>query len=118
MVLPLIHDNLVNNSDFHVQHYEKISLNCTADGHPSPEVAWTRGFAFYSRYFFLLIDCIIVSDSLPLAQGHLLASLQVASETHGLNQYMCEAKNKHGLTRIFINVIVPGRILVLCLDMN
>ncbi|CAF1353532.1 unnamed protein product [Adineta ricciae] len=90
MVLPHIHDNLVNNSNFHVQHYEKISLNCTADGHPSPDVVWTR-----------------VSDSLPLVQGHLLASLQVASEMHGLTQYMCEAKNKHGLTRIFINVIVP-----------
>jgi len=27
---------------------------------------------------------------------------------HGVNKYICEAKNKHGLTRIFITVIIPG----------
>lgn len=27
---------------------------------------------------------------------------------HGVNKYICEAKNKHGLTKIFITVIIPG----------
>jgi hypothetical protein len=29
---------------------------------------------------------------------------------HGVNKYMCEAKNKHGFTRIFIYVIIPSLI--------
>jgi hypothetical protein len=27
---------------------------------------------------------------------------------HGVNNYICEARNKHGLTKIFITVIIPG----------
>ncbi|CAF1023620.1 unnamed protein product [Adineta steineri] len=90
MVLPHIHGNLLNNSYFDLQHSDTKTLTCIADGYPNPDVAWIR-----------------VSDSISLARSQSYAILKFINEMHGVNKYMCEARNKHGFTVIFISVIIP-----------
>ena len=48
------------------------------------------------------------SDSARLARNFSRATLNFEQELHGVNTYICEAKNKHGLTRIFMTVLIPG----------
>lgn len=49
-----------------------------------------------------------VADTVVLARNLTRATLNFDHETHGVNKYVCEAKNKHGLTKIFLTVIIPG----------
>ncbi|CAF2975444.1 unnamed protein product [Rotaria socialis] len=39
------------------------------------------------------------------ARNQLFAILKLDNITHGVGKYMCEAKNKHGMTKIFIYII-------------
>lgn len=48
------------------------------------------------------------SDSNLLSRNFTHVKLNFDNEMHGVNNYICEARNKHGLTRIFITVIIPG----------
>ena len=48
------------------------------------------------------------SDSTLLARNSTRAMLKLDNEMHGMNKYICEAKNRHGLTKVFISVIIPG----------
>jgi hypothetical protein len=43
-----------------------------------------------------------------LARNLTRAILKFDHELHGVNKYICEAKNKHGLTKIFLTIIIPG----------
>ncbi|CAF2809134.1 unnamed protein product [Rotaria sp. Silwood2] len=88
MVLPRIHNNLQNNSYVDIRHNNMKELVCNADGYPNPDVAWIR-----------------VSDFILLTRNQSHAILKFNHIQHGINKYMCEAKNKHGLTKIFIYVI-------------
>ncbi|CAF3242388.1 unnamed protein product [Rotaria socialis] len=90
MILPRIRDNLLNHSRIDLQHDGIRELICVADGYPEPEVNWIRA-----------------SDSSLLARNSARVLLKFDNEMHGVNKYICEAKNKHGLTKIFITVIIP-----------
>jgi hypothetical protein len=116
MVLPRIHNNLLNHSHFDLQYNYIKELICIADGYPIPDVVWIRGFLFSCFFFFLslLIEFLSVSDSILLAKNQSHAILKFHNEMHGVNEYMCEAKNKHGLTKIFIYVIIPS-LIFLCI---
>jgi hypothetical protein len=112
MILPRIRDNLLNHSQINLQHDGIKELLCVADGYPEADVFWIRGFlflAFFSwfkiRRFFLSISA---SDSRLLSRNFTRAILKFDNEMHGVNKYSCEARNKHGLTKIFITVIIPG----------
>jgi len=74
---------------------------------------------------FVYYIFISVSDSIRLARNLSYAVIKFDNEMYGVSKYMCEAKNKHGFTNIFINVIIPGLIfcennsffvLIYCID--
>lgn len=44
MVLPYIHNNILNHSYFDLQHNYIKEIVCIADGYPIPDVVWIRGF--------------------------------------------------------------------------
>ncbi|CAF4883383.1 unnamed protein product [Rotaria sp. Silwood1] len=88
MVLPRIHTNLQNNSYIDLRHNDMKELVCIANGYPIPDVTWIRVF-----------------DWILLARNQSHAILKFDDIMHGVNKYMCEAKNKHGLTKIFIDII-------------
>ncbi len=46
MILPRIRDNLLNHSQFDLQHDGIKELICSADGYPEADVIWIRGFSF------------------------------------------------------------------------
>ncbi|CAF2073756.1 unnamed protein product [Rotaria magnacalcarata] len=90
MILPRIRDNLLNHSRIDLQHDGIRELICVADGYPEPEATWIRA-----------------SDLSLLARNSTRVLLKFDNEMHGVNQYICEAKNKHGLTKVFMTVIIP-----------
>lgn len=57
---------------------------------------------------FVFSSLLSASDSVLLARNFSRATLKFDHELHGVNTYICEAKNKHGLTRIFMTVLIPG----------
>ncbi|CAF1567062.1 unnamed protein product [Didymodactylos carnosus] len=89
MVLPRIR-NLDNNSHFemHESNNNLKKLVCIGEGYPEPQIMWIR-------------------DSIHIASNRSRAVLELESESHGLNKYVCQAKNQHGLVRIFITVTIP-----------
>ncbi|CAF0916965.1 unnamed protein product [Rotaria sp. Silwood1] len=90
MIFPRIRNNLLNHSQFDLQNDGIKDLVCIADGYPEADVIWIRA-----------------SDSSLLARNSTRAILKFDNEMHGVNKYICEAKNKHGLTKILITVIIP-----------
>jgi len=111
MVLPRIHNNLLNHSYFHLQDNHIKELICSADGYPIPDVIWIRGFFFFlSTNYFCYFKFLSVSDSIILAQNQSYVILKFHNEMHGVNKYMCKAINKHGFTKIFIYVVIPSLI--------
>ncbi|CAF4227659.1 unnamed protein product [Rotaria sp. Silwood2] len=90
MIFPRIRDNLLNHSQFDLQNDGIKELVCIADGYPEADVIWIRA-----------------SDSRLLARNSTRAVLKFDNEMHGVNKYICEAKNKHGLTKISITVTIP-----------
>jgi hypothetical protein len=56
MVLPFIHNNLLNHSYFHLQYNHIKELICIADGYPIPDVVWIRGFVFLFLFIFYLLN--------------------------------------------------------------
>jgi len=110
MIYPRIRDNLLNHSQFDLQHDGIKELICIADGYPEADVFWIRGFFlvfFFCLKYYLFIS-FSVSDSSLLTRNFTRAILKFDNEMHGVNKYICEARNKHGLTKIFITVIIPG----------
>lgn len=66
---------------------------------------------FFLNFLNLFIEFnISVSDSILLAHNQSYASLKFHNEIYGVNKYMCEARNKHGFTKIFIYLIIPSLI--------
>lgn len=57
---------------------------------------------------------LTVADLTPLARNLTRAILKFDHEMHGVNKYTCEARNKHGSTKIFITVIIPGVCVCAC----
>ena len=55
-----------------------------------------------------MLPSLPVLDSVLLARNQSAATLKLHLTVHGVNQYRCEARNKHGVTQIVINVIVPS----------
>ncbi|CAF1057011.1 unnamed protein product [Adineta ricciae] len=90
MIYPRIRENLRNHTQIDLQHDGVKDLLCVADGYPEADVVWIRA-----------------SDSNFLARNFTRALLRFDQEMHGVNTYICEAKNKHGSTKIFITVIIP-----------
>lgn len=43
-----------------------------------------------------------------LARNLTRTMLKFDHEMHGVNKYICEARNLHGSTKILITVIIPG----------
>ena len=109
MIFPRIRNNLLNHSRFDLQRDGINELVCVADAYPEAEVVWLRGgflsASSSSSSSFLFHSA---SDLTLLAQNSSRTILKFDHELHGVNTYICEAKNKHGLTRIFINVLIPG----------
>ncbi|CAF0867261.1 unnamed protein product [Didymodactylos carnosus] len=91
MVLPRIR-NLENNShvEMHEDNNDVTKLICIGEGYPEPQIVWIR-----------------VSDSIHITSNRSRAVLELKSESHGLNKYVCQAKNQHGLAQIFITVTIP-----------
>lgn len=113
MIFPRIRDNLLNQSRFDLQRDQINELVCVADAYPEAEVLWLRGGFPTSFLLFLSFHSSFslsnsASDLSVLAQNSSRTILKFDHELHGVNTYICEAKNKHGLTRIFITVLIPG----------
>lgn len=116
MIFPRIRDNLRNDSQLDLQHDGVKDVVCRADGYPEVDVAWIRGCAMLvslslSLTHIAFSPCVrlrSVADTVVLARNLTRATLNFDHETHGVNKYVCEAKNKHGLTKIFLTVIIPG----------
>jgi hypothetical protein len=60
---------------------------------------------FVENYAFIPFSA---SNSSLVTRNFTRAILKFDNEMHGVNKYICEARNKHGLTKIFITVIIPG----------
>jgi len=56
MIYPRIRDNLLNHSQFDLQHDGIKELICSADGYPEADVIWIRGFFLYLKYTFIIIS--------------------------------------------------------------
>jgi hypothetical protein len=110
MILPRIRDNLLNHSQYDLQHDGIKELYCIADGYPEADVVWIRGFffSFFSIVEYSTFISFSASDSSLVSRNLTRAKLNFDQEMHGVNKYICEARNKHGLTKIFISVIIPG----------
>lgn len=113
MILPRIRDNLLNHSQINLQNDGIKELVCVADGYPEADVFWIRGFFVCVFDLDLILDIFLslslsASDSRLLSRNITRAILKFDHEMHGVNKYSCEARNKHGLSKIFITVIVPG----------
>lgn len=111
MIFPRIRDNLLNHSRFDLQRDGINELVCVADAYPAAEVLWLRGGLPFSALLSSSLHLFVfdsASDLTLLAQNSSRTALRFDHELHGVNTYICEAKNKHGLTRIFISVLIPG----------
>ena len=110
MIFPRIRDNLRNDSQLDLQHDGVKDVVCRADGYPEVDVAWIRGCPMLVLFRLSLshISFCSVADTVVLARNLTRATLNFDHETHGVNKYVCEAKNKHGLTKVFLTVIIPG----------
>ena len=110
MILPRIRDNLRNHTQFDLQQDGINELICIADAYPEAEIFWLRGsFPLTFLLLLLLIHLFELASDLSIVSRNLTRTkLTFENEMHGVNNYICEAKNKHGLTKVFINVIIPG----------
>ena len=112
MIFPRIRENLRNHSQFDLQRDGLNEIVCMADGYPEVEVLWFRGDSIYNEKVFVFQlmhrPTFSESGSVLLARNSTRTILNFDHELHGVNSYFCEAKNKHGLTRIFITVLIPG----------
>lgn len=65
-------------------------------------------FHLKSTFNYIFLLSISVSDSNVVARNTTRTILKFDNELHGVNKYICEAKNKHGLAKVSITVLIPG----------